>query len=133
MSHRAYLAGPEGLSATIGGAIVSECIHNSVGEKVLKVEEGAPLRRTHTPMMAQLDKLNPPDVLQMSVADVGKNIGSGNLSQFSAKSNDIHLVAWPESRGLLFMLFTRPASPWSLAQVELLPTDTVDQLLEVSV
>ena len=41
------------------------------------------------------------------------------------------MLAWPDSRGLLFVRMARPGTSWSLKQCELLPTDTVDQLFEV--
>ena len=62
------------------------------------------------------------------MADVSRLTAAGRLGPCSAKSNGIHMLAWPDSHYLLLIWITRPGTPWS--SVELLPTDTVDELSE---
>ena len=88
------------------------------------------LRLTSRAMIAQLDKLSPPEVLPISMADVDRLVTAGRLAPFSAKSNGVHMLAWRDSSGLLFMCMARLGTSWSVAQVELLPTDTVNDLSE---
>ena len=84
-------------------AIECEFPHNDVDESVVNAVEVALLKTTGSPMIGQLDKLNPPEVAAISMCEVNRLIAAGRLGPFSAKSNGIPMMAWPDRTGLLFM------------------------------
>ena len=105
-----YLTGPEDLSATVDVVIECEFVTSDVSERAVRAAEAMILRLASSPMIGQLDKLNPPDMLPISLADVGRLVAAGRLGPFSAKSNGIHMLAWPDGSGLLFMRMATPGT-----------------------
>ena len=93
LSCTVYLTRPKDMSATMEVVIECEFVTSDVSERAVRAAEAMILRLTSSPMIAQLDKLNPPDMLPLSVADVDRLVAAGRLGPFSAKSNGIHLLA----------------------------------------
>ena len=99
----AYLPSADDLLAVTDVAIECKFPLNDVDESVVHAPEVALLRMTGSPMIGQLDKLNPPEVAAISICEVDRLIAAGRLGPFSAKSNGIHMPAWPDRTVLLIM------------------------------
>ena len=71
---------------------------------------------TGSPMIGQLDKLNPPEGAAISMCEVDRLIAAGRLGPFSIKSNSSHMLAWPDRTGVLFMRVGGLGTAWALAR-----------------